>query len=564
MIWRILGLLIVSSMAAAANAAVSAQLSEQVIDELETVRLTIRASQTRQTESLDLSALEQDFHVMGTNTSSQYRFINGREQSWVDYQITLQPKRTGEITIPRIAVGPDRTPTIVLTVRPLTDETRQLIDELVFFEQEFSAEEIYVQSELVVTRRLLYSNGVQLYSDLPGTPEIPDAVVMNIGEPVSSTTKRGDKNYGVVEQKFAIFPEVSGRFEIPAINVTASVRLIDAGRVSRKGVRVGTDSVTIQVLPVPAEYPADKPWLPAHAVVLERSLEPTNVEHNVGDTLNHQLKVVVSGNMGSTVPPVDLEIDDAEFRSYPQAPELTDDTSRGIVTGTRLQRSSLLPVRPGALVLPEAKLTWWDTRRDILREAHLPAQALTVSGDAMVAAVPAGQTEESDASGADPSPPVEPQIRTYLSDAWVWIVATLAVAALALLIFYRRPEQEGREEREEHVSDEPPFIDIPTLAGLKKDLKTSEPSHIYHLLCRALAGHFKTSEIHALQLFRKSSVAADSGLNTLTDLVYGDHQQEADTSEMRAQLLEAIEFLSKKPKHVRQQTLPPLYSHSPT
>ena len=114
------------------HAAVSAQLSAQSIDELESVRLSIKVTETRQATTLDLSALETDFQVLNVNTMSQSRYINGRGQSWVDYQIVLQPKRTGVLKIPAIEVGDERTPSLELIVNPLSDNTRKAIDQLVF------------------------------------------------------------------------------------------------------------------------------------------------------------------------------------------------------------------------------------------------------------------------------------------------------------------------------------------------------------------------------------------------------------------------------------------------
>ena len=294
--------LVLLALCPGAFAAVSAQLSASDIDELETVRLTIRAGDTRQTETLDLSALKEAFHVLSTNTSSQYRFINGREQSWVDYQITLQPKRIGEISIPAIKVGNDETPTLSLRVRALTPEVRQVIDEMVFFETDVSASSVYVQAQLIFTRRLLYSNGVQLYNDLPGPPEIADAVVITLGETSAGTVTRNGRSYGVVEQRYAIFPERSGTLSIPDISLTASVRLVEGRRISRKGVRVGTDTVNITVKPVPASYPADQPWLPAQQVELYQRVNPAQ-DLEVGDTITHELLARVDGNVGSIVPP---------------------------------------------------------------------------------------------------------------------------------------------------------------------------------------------------------------------------------------------------------------------
>jgi hypothetical protein len=381
-----------------AHAAVSAQLSAQSIDELETVRLGIKITDTRQTQALDLSALEKDFHVMNTSTASRSQFLNGRGQSWVDYQITLQPKRTGTLTIPSIAVGNQRTPTLELKVHPLSAQTRQKIDELVFFENTVSASTIYVQSQLILTRRLLYSQGVQLYSDLPGAPEIADAVVLSLGETSSGTTQRHGKPYGVVEQQYAIFPETSGTFTVPGISITASVRLIEGNRVSRKGVRVGTSDEQITVLPVPAIYPADQPWLPAIDVTLFDVVSPGRPEHQVGDTLTHELFVHIEGNIGSISPPLTLSLSDKDYRLYPQAPTIEDDTTSSTVRGSRLQTTAIVPLIPGQLRLPVSELYWWDTLNNEVRISRTILQTLNVTGQAVVPVLVEEDAEPIDAA----------------------------------------------------------------------------------------------------------------------------------------------------------------------
>ncbi len=422
--------------ASGAQAAVSAQLSAQDIDELEAVRLIIKASETRQAESLNLEALEKDFHVMGTNTSSQYRFINGREQSWVDYQINLQPKRTGTLVIPPIRVGNDVTPSLTLRVRPLSDATRRQIDDLVFFENELSSRSVYVQSQLVLTRRLLYANGVQLYSDLPGAPEIPDAVVLVLGETSTGSTLRQGRSYGVLEQRYAIFPETSGELDIPGISVTASVQMVDGGRRSRKGVRVSTPDETVTVRPVPAAFPVDQPWLPAMNVELHQELTP-RTGHMVGDTLTHELLVHITGNLGSAAAPQPLELDDVAFRQYPQAPVINDDTNAARVMGSRLQTTSVVPLAPGPSELPGQTIYWWDTEADELRVSTTPPLRLRVGGTAAV-------TPQDNTTEASVPPSATPRATRETGTALGAVVnalvqfltasTTLVYGAIALLI----------------------------------------------------------------------------------------------------------------------------------
>ena len=367
------------------HAELSTRLSSDRIEELESVRLVIRDHGAQQTETLDLTELQNNFHIMGNNTSKQYQYINGRTQSWVDYQITLQPKRTGDLAIPPINVGTKSTSPLTVRVVPLAPATRQKIDELVFYEQTFSTLDAYVQGQILMQRQLFYSNGVQLYGGQPTAPKIDDAVVITLGENRASTVQRDGKLYGVVTQNYAIFPESSGTLTVPSVEMTASVRVLNNNRVSRKGVRVSTEPQTINVRPVPNSYPRNEPWLPATGVTVTQSFEPdvTQGSIKVGDTFTQTIQVTVTSNTGSIVPPLNLAVPREQFRQYPDPPELKDDTLGNEVIGRRIERRNFIALQPGALSLPSSEIVWWDTQSNRLRKTTLPATPISVTGTAI-------------------------------------------------------------------------------------------------------------------------------------------------------------------------------------
>ncbi len=367
------------------HAELSTRLSSNSIEELESVRLVIRDHGAQQTETLDLTELQNNFHIMGNNTSKQYQYINGRTQSWVDYQITLQPKRTGDLTIPAINVGTKSTSPLTVRVVPLAPATRQKIDELVFYEQTFSNLDAYVQGQILMQRQLFYSNGVQLYGGQPTAPKIKDAVVITLGENRASTVQRDGKLYGVVTQNYAIFPESSGTLTVPSVEMTASVRVLNNNRVSRKGVRVSTEPQAINVRAVPDNYPRNEPWLPATDVTVTQSFEPdvTQGSIKVGDTFTQTIQVTVTSNTGSIVPPLNLAVPEEQFRQYPDPPELKDDTLGNEVIGRRIERRNFIALQPGALSLPSSEMVWWDTQSNRLRNTTLPATSISVTGTAI-------------------------------------------------------------------------------------------------------------------------------------------------------------------------------------
>ena len=331
----------------------------RLIDEMDTIRLTIRKEGSNQSEPPDLSRLDENFEVLGSQTSSRISSINGRTVASVEYQISLRPRRTGELTIPSLSIGGEQSEAIVVRVRPMDPQIMDAISQMVFFETELSRNPVYVQAETILTRRLFYSQGVQIYSDLPGTPDIENAVVIPLGETQSRSVARDGRRYGVIEQRFAVFPEQSGTLTIPAISVTSSVRLQSQGRSRRSGIRVSTEQIDLAVRPIPASYPADASWLPARDVSVSQRWAPGRPSVDVGDPLSFEITVRAEGNRGSAIPPMPLPLPEDQFKIYPEAPDLSEDKAGNSVVGRRVERYALLPSAPGQLTLPPVELTWW-------------------------------------------------------------------------------------------------------------------------------------------------------------------------------------------------------------
>ncbi|MFK7914940.1 MAG: BatD family protein [Pseudomonadales bacterium] len=406
----------------------------KVLDETETLRLTLRLEGSRSADAPDLAPLEQDFEVLGSNSSSQYRSINGQVQSWVEYQINLRPRRNGTLTIPALQLGGEYSDATAVEVRALDPVLRQEIDRMVFFETEVNPSPVYVQAQLIFTRRLYYSTsgGVQMYSDLPGAPELADAVVIPLEDARSFAERRNDIDYGVVEQRFAIYPESSGSLTIPAVALTSSVRVLKNGRMRRSGIRVASQPVSVTVLPIPPEYPSDQPWLPATEVSVRQSANP-QFELNTGSPLTHSISIEVQGNVSSAIAPV-AETMDAQLqqtlRAYPKAPVTNDFIRAGTNIGRRDQTTSLLPVAPGNISLPGLEVVWWDTRNNRVRTARADAIALSIGGTAVEAASNLDEAQNRSGAAPEPEPAAEPLItKVNPLDHWRWLVLLAALLA---------------------------------------------------------------------------------------------------------------------------------------
>lgn len=410
-----------------AEAAVQAQLSETVIEENDTVDLTIIDTGSSRTASPDLTQLNNDFEVLGTNRSSQFSSVNGRVEAWVEYRYQLRPKRTGTFTINPITVGKESTTPLMLTVRALDPSIRAEISELVFFEVSLDPEPVYVQAQVILSRRFFYARGVQLYTDLPDAPEVEGAVILPLGETQSTTTRRDSRTYGVVQQQYAIFPQASGTLLIPGESVSASVLVTRNGRSRRRGVQVKTQPKRLEVLPIPAGYPADAAWLPARSIEIIDQWRPEAGSLSVGEPARRRVVVKATGLIGSAIGPVAVDHPEALMKSYPEAPDMSDETAGDHVVGSRIQDYSLLPTNPGTLNLPAVSVTWWDTVSAEVKTTLATPHLLMITGT-VAAPTQTGESEptvqEAVPAPLDPKPVVQPW-----STSWLWSIALAAVVA---------------------------------------------------------------------------------------------------------------------------------------
>jgi hypothetical protein len=546
-----------------AGAVVTVSVDPSTVDEMETVMFTLRVSGTNQAEDLNLTPLETDFEVLGSNTSSQFRSVNGRVQSWVEYQISLRPKRTGILRIPPLTLAGETSEAVEIRVNPLADEVRERIDRMIFFETSLSNSPVYVQAQTILTRRLYYSNGVQIYSDLPDMPDLNDAVVIPLGEMRSTTEIKNGERYGVLEQRYAIFPERSGQLVIPEISVTSSIRLQDRGRLRRSGVRVSTDRLEIDVKPIPAEYPPGAPWLPATDVSLSERWDPDQRLFDVGDPLSRTLTVRVRSNTASSISPLDIELGGDGFKQYDEPEQMSDDTSGAAVEGRRTQTYSLIPTRPGPVTVPEVSVPWWDTVNDRLQYASLPARTLQIAGPDTASDTPT----TSESAEVSPTPGLQPQTQPADSGAAehpqvksipIWL--TLGAISLmmsgwlvAAWLFLKR--RRGSDT----AADVPPRHDLGIQAyrELKQACASSDLLQVRRALITFVAQHLETSPQQGL----KHVPGGDELLQRLNAALYSAAPDEQDQTTLTAEVLRFADHIRKKARHPEAAgALPNLYA----
>ena len=543
------------------RANLEAQVDTDTISIGETVQLTLRADGTDITGSPDLKPLEGDFDVQSTEHSTDFSSTNGRVEAWTSWTLLLKPKRTGTLTIPSLVVGNDHSQPLQITVRDLDPAVKRTV----FFETSYAPKRVYVQAQVVVTRKLFYSRGAQLYGAMPALPDIAGAMVEPLGDAEHSTEFRNGRQYGVVEQRFAVFPEHSGTLTIPAVTVSGSVQLPSSDVFPRRvGVDISSDKLDIDVLPIPAAYPKDAPWLPATRVELLEDW-PAAADHtmHVGTPSQRTLIVRVEGNVASAIPPLHTALPNS-LKAYPEAPALNEIPNETGLVGTRTESTSLVATAPGPITLPAVSLTWWDTANQKVRTATLDAEVVEATG-APLPQPPANQQPSQAATPtttsvppATPSPPAptNPVTAPAVSfNLWTVLLAIVAVVAIAgwSIAFTRLRRLQLRPASAADSADHREAAAYKTLA---RRCRGGDPASIRAALDGWLTTHYRTSLADAAARFN-ADPEARAAVNALNALLY---KQTPGAAFDAAALLRCIDAERRRGTGIAGSTeFPPLY-----
>lgn len=418
------GLLFCTAQAQAAELVASVDRSR--LSSGETVELTLESTDVTQFGKPDLAPLEPLFEVRGTRQVNQLNTLSGENQATTRWIVTLLPRQNGSVVIPPLQLGELQSQPITLQVVESETPDNPNKRAPVFIDASLDQTSVYVQAQAVLTLRIYHS--VSLYDDSSLPPlQIPDARIEQLGDSRTYEKDIDGLRHGVIEMRYAIYPQHSGELVIPAQVFNAA--LVDAqplqdttqGPKAGKLMRVTSAELLLTVKAKPITYPADAPWLPARSLTLSESWSPEPDHTLVGDSLTRSLTVTAEGLSSTQLPPLP-GTDVGGLRRYPDQPVLGNQNSERGLVGSREDREALVPTRTGAIELPTVDVVWWNTFEDHLEHSSLPARTLHVAANpSLVVDTPAGAS------------PVEASADSEA--LWRWKLSTLILACTNLLGF---------------------------------------------------------------------------------------------------------------------------------
>ncbi|WP_019342734.1 BatD family protein [Stutzerimonas stutzeri] len=346
----------------------------------ETVELTLETADGTAFGKPDLQPLDSLFKVSGTRQSNQLAGANGEAQAITQWQVTLQPLQTGYVVIPPLKLGDARSEPITLHVTEPSASASDLLAPI-FIDASLDHEVAYVQAQVLLTLRIYHS--VSLYDDSTLSPlQMSDALVERLGEPRTYEKDINGVRHGVIEIRYALFPQKSGELTIPAQLFSATAVAPSTGDQygSRFGrtTQVKSPTIPLVVKPKPNDYPAGAAWLPARSLTLVEAWSPEPAGAQLGEALTRSVLLKADGLTSSQLPPI-TSPKVPGLRSYPDQPTLNNEVTANGISGSREQREALVATRAGDFQLPPIEVIWWNTVDDRLERSTLPGRNLLVA-----------------------------------------------------------------------------------------------------------------------------------------------------------------------------------------
>ena len=474
-VMRVLTLLTLLVLSAVTLAEIRSDVDRETIGMGESLRLTITGDASERLDQLDLAALQFDWEILSSSSSTNTSFINGSRSTTRTLSLDLLPLRDGILSIPSLSTGGNRTTPIAITVNPQTVSAGG--DDSVRFSIEIDKRDVYIQEQMVLT--VTIEQAINLDGAEVTQLELSGAMVEELTRRNFQRQING-RLWRVTQLRYAIYPQQRGILEIPSLSLTA--REVLPGR-SLLGARLGKrfrlseDTIAITVKPVPEDFPGDV-WLPASSLELAQSWSTPPESMEIGDSTTRTLTLAAEGLLSSQLPSITSMSDSSKItgiRVYPDQ-ESSDQIERtdGFL-GQRTRSEALVASGSGSWTLPEVRVPWWNTETDSLQFAILPSTTISVGSPVVHSPV------QTISSGAE----------TQSQEAPVWLNALAGLGwLLALLFAFMLWRSRDRKVIDVSIENTEETL-RPLLTAMKASTSQNDASETRRLLLRWATLHYQ-------------------------------------------------------------------------
>ena len=347
----------------------------------------------------------------------------------------LSIKRIAEcVTNPRVSLFIRGFTFLFVTTQPIF--AQQTLDDL------FAEDRLKVTTTLSPAEGIIATQKVVLNIDIAtdswiaggtrvGTIEVPGAIVLQrqrFGQ--NSSSRINGRTWATQRWKVEIYPRDSGAYTIPSFDIELT---ISGGQTMPIRGTVSTGPIAFLVTS-PKDAPASDSWVAAESLSITESWDKELDELEVGNARIRTVTIEADGLPAMMLPSSGaLAIDGVA--TYPQPAKVSDYTGRGQSRGIRTETLSFFFEQPGAFIVPEQRIDWWNTKTGSWEVAFVEARTVNIAQGSALASSVSSNTELQD----------ENHVRKTVLIVLI-IIAGFGLLAYGALIFPRKSKWSSAKE----------------------------------------------------------------------------------------------------------------------
>ncbi len=433
--------------ATASFAKITAQLNENEVSPGETFQLILTEDELSAQGIPDLTPLQQDFDIIGTERRVSQVISNGQVDSVSQWIIHLRAKDTGKFQIPEIQVGKNKSNPLTINVVSIsnrqqpegTDIQQHSSQDPVILSTTINTDTPYVQQQVIYSVKIFSKERIINSEYQP--PQVNHALMVDLGKLPAHQQVINGIPYLVEELRYAIFPQQSGSITIRPPVFQA---IIYDGRPEQ--VNATDKPIELKVKGIPSSYQA-KNWLPASQVSLSERYEEPKAVLKQGDTLTREITIKAEGAPAQLLPELDTGADSPDINSYPEKISQRNAIKGNLIYGIAKRKITYLLNKSGKITLPEVRLHWFNTETQQEEDAVLPEKIIHVAAGEYASKQPVNPEKTKPVNKA-PEGYQPPASKTSSQPLLPWILVAVFAGAWALTtLFWFRYKNQTRSQR---------------------------------------------------------------------------------------------------------------------
>ena len=367
------------------NIQVLATVDKNQITLEDSVQLSVTIIGTQNTPPPELPSLP-NFRITSGGTSSSTQIVNMERSISITHNYRLTPMNIGQFKIGPVRIRANKKVYVTQPINILVKKSTspiQLGNRPVFLESAVSKKEAYLGEQLIYSFKLF--NRVEAKNfDLNMPFGASYFQKEELGKAKSYQSVVNGIQYHVQEISVALFPIKTGNAEIPPASLEFDIYHRPQNRSNRgplsqffndpffsQGTRaehkvLRTKPISIKVLPLPAKGKPKNLKNTIGSFDIISNLGKNDLE--VGDTTTLTITVSGNGNLrGVSFPEPNLK---NLFKVYPDQPEFTQTVRGNQITGKKVFKFALVPLKAGAAKLPAFTFSYFDPTVKDYRQAQ--------------------------------------------------------------------------------------------------------------------------------------------------------------------------------------------------